>query len=49
MNISLADATIAFFNAKNYYDTWRPVTAIQQADTDGNPDTVADRAGCRCW
>lgn len=42
MNISLADATIAFFNAKNYYDTWRPVTAIQQADTDGNPNTVAD-------
>ncbi|MGZ4248450.1 MAG: vanadium-dependent haloperoxidase [Solirubrobacteraceae bacterium] len=42
MNISLADATIAFFNAKNYYDTWRPITAIQQADTDGNPGTTPD-------
>ena len=42
MNMSLADTTIAFFNAKNYYDTWRPVTAIQQADTDGNPSTTPD-------
>ena len=42
MNISLADATIAFFNAKSYYDTWRPITAIQQADTDGNPATTPD-------
>jgi membrane-associated phospholipid phosphatase len=30
-------------NAKNYYDTWRPVTAIQKADTDGNPDSTADQ------
>ena len=42
MNMSLADATIAFFNAKNHYDTWRPITAIQQADTDGNPGTTPD-------
>jgi hypothetical protein len=42
MNISLADSTIAIWNAKNTYDTWRPITAIQQADSDGNPDTRPD-------
>jgi membrane-associated phospholipid phosphatase len=42
MNIAQADAAIAVWNAKNYYDTWRPITAIQQADTDGNPATQAD-------
>jgi hypothetical protein len=29
MNIALADATIGIWNAKNYYDSWRPVTAIR--------------------
>jgi hypothetical protein len=29
MNIALADATIAIWNAKNFYDSWRPVTAIR--------------------
>jgi hypothetical protein len=33
MNIALADATIAVWNAKNTYNFWRPVTAIQ-ATTD---------------
>jgi len=42
MNIALADATIAIWNAKNTYDTWRPITAIQQAASDGNPDTSPD-------
>ena len=42
MNVALADATIAIWNAKNVFDTWRPITAIQQADSDGNPDTIAD-------
>ena len=28
-NIALADATIAVFNAKNTYNSWRPVTAIR--------------------
>jgi PAP2 superfamily protein len=42
VNLAIGDAAIAVVNAKNYYDTWRPVTAIQQADTDGNPDTSAD-------
>ena len=29
MNIALGDATIAVWNAKNHYDSWRPVTAIR--------------------
>jgi hypothetical protein len=29
MNIALADATIGIFNAKNFYNSWRPVTAIR--------------------
>jgi len=29
-------------NAKYTYNFWRPVTAIRQADTDGNPDTEKD-------
>jgi hypothetical protein len=37
-----ADAIIAGFEAKYYYATWRPRTAIPRADTDGNPDTDAD-------
>jgi len=43
-NIAMADASIAIWNAKNYYDTWRPITAIQQAGTDGNPATAPDAA-----
>jgi hypothetical protein len=38
-NMAMADAVIAVWNAKNYYDTWRPITAIQRADQDGNPRT----------
>jgi hypothetical protein len=43
-NIAMGDAVIAIWNAKKYYDTWRPITAIQQAGTDGNPATAADAA-----
>ncbi|MFD1546333.1 vanadium-dependent haloperoxidase [Nonomuraea guangzhouensis] len=41
-DLAEADATIACFNEKAAWSFWRPVTAIQLADTDGNPDTVAD-------
>jgi hypothetical protein len=40
--VALADAATACFNAKYHYAFWRPYTAIHDADTDGNPDTVAD-------
>jgi hypothetical protein len=42
LNVALADGIIAHFDAKYTYNRWRPVTAIQQADQTGNPDTLAD-------
>lgn len=42
LNITLADASIAAWDAKYAYNSWRPITAIQQADKDGNPLTTAD-------
>src|SRR5438477_5901261 len=42
LDISLADTAIAFFEAKYTYNFWRPVTAVQLAGTDGNPQTEAD-------
>jgi hypothetical protein len=42
LNVSMADAGIACWDAKYTYVYWRPVTAIQLADTDGNADTVKD-------
>lgn len=42
LNIALADAGIAGWESKFFYNLWRPVTAIRQADLDGNPDTALD-------
>jgi hypothetical protein len=42
MNLSTADAAINAWNDKYYWDFWRPWTAIQRADEDGNPDTEPD-------
>jgi membrane-associated phospholipid phosphatase len=42
LNIALADAAIACWDAKYTFDTWRPVTAIHQAALDGNDATTAD-------
>ena len=42
LNISLADSTIALFEAKYNYHFWRPVTAIELAGDDGNPNTQPD-------
>jgi hypothetical protein len=42
LNLSFADSVIAFYDAKYTYRLWRPVTAIRNADADGNPDTTAD-------
>jgi hypothetical protein len=41
MNLALADATVAGWDSKLYFMSWRPVTAIPLADS-LNPDTVAD-------
>ncbi|MEQ1731186.1 MAG: Ig-like domain-containing protein, partial [Vicinamibacterales bacterium] len=42
LNVALADAGITAWNTKYVDSFWRPVTAIQQADLDGNALTVAD-------
>ncbi|WP_230885574.1 vanadium-dependent haloperoxidase [Streptomyces spinoverrucosus] len=41
-NTSGTDAVVAAWDAKLHYGLWRPITAIQLADTDGNPATSAD-------
>jgi hypothetical protein len=42
VNMTSADAITTVWRAKLFYGLWRPVTAINLADTDGNPATVAD-------
>ena len=42
LNIAMADAGIAVWDAKFQYKFWRPFTAIPLAGTDGNDSTVAD-------
>ncbi len=42
LNMALADGYIAMVDSKNHYNYWRPITAIQTGDTDGNPDTTGD-------
>jgi len=44
LNIALADGYVASFATKYHYRFWRPVTAIREATTDGNPATTADPA-----
>ena len=39
MNVAIADAAIACWDAKYRYVFWRPITAIRGGDTDGNPST----------
>jgi hypothetical protein len=41
-NIVTTDAGIGCFDSKFFYQFWRPITAIRNADKDGNPDTTAD-------
>ncbi|WP_108252786.1 vanadium-dependent haloperoxidase [Planctomonas deserti] len=42
LNTSVADTLISCWRAKYEHPTWRPVTAIREADTDGNDATMAD-------
>lgn len=44
LNLALADAVIAFYEAKYHFRIWRPITAIQLADTDTNHGTTGDPA-----
>ena len=40
--LAAADAAIGCWDDKYYWNFWRPMAAIREADTDGNPATVAD-------
>lgn len=39
---AMADAQIACWDSKYFYNFWRPITAIRLGDQDGNSATVAD-------
>jgi hypothetical protein len=41
-NLAAADALIGCWNDKYYWQFWRPITAIREANTDGNAATQAD-------
>jgi hypothetical protein len=41
-NMAASDALIASWDAKNYYNFWRPITAIRDGDNDGNSQTLGD-------
>jgi hypothetical protein len=41
-DLAAADGFIGCYKDKYYWKFWRPVTAIREADTDGNPATEAD-------
>jgi hypothetical protein len=52
INVAMADAGIAVWESKFFYDVWRPITGIRESDPgtgptgsgDGNADTVGDPA-----
>ena len=41
-DVALADAQIACWDSKYFYNFWRPITAVQLGDQDGNPATDVD-------
>jgi hypothetical protein len=41
-NLAAADGSIGCWNDKAYWSSWRPITAIREAASDGNPATEAD-------
>jgi hypothetical protein len=44
LNVAMNDGLVAVFDAKYTYNLWRPESAIVNAASDGNPDTLADPA-----
>ena len=41
-NFAMADAVITAWDSKKHYGVWRPVTAIQEGENDGNAATAGD-------
>jgi hypothetical protein len=48
IDLNAADAIINAWNDKYYWKFWRPMAAIRNADTDGNPATVKE-PGDETW
>lgn len=44
LNLAIADTTISTWEEKYRFNFWRPVTAVREAGTDGNPNTEKDPA-----
>jgi hypothetical protein len=42
MNLAMADAAICAGDAKYFYDSWRPVTAIRNGDANSAAATIDD-------
>lgn len=42
LNIAEADAAISCWDTKYFTNFWRPITAIREAGTDGNTETMGD-------
>ena len=42
VNLGMADAMIGCWDAKYTFSSWRPISAIQLADSDGNDATASD-------
>src|SRR5262245_52999380 len=42
VNLAMADAAITAWDSKRQFVFWRPVTAIQEGENDGNPKTDGD-------
>jgi len=42
LNVAMADAGIGCWDAKLFYNFWRPISAIRETADDGNPATTTD-------
>jgi len=44
LGLAVADSAILCWDSKYTFNYWRPITAIREGDSDGNPATAADPA-----
>jgi hypothetical protein len=49
LNVAEADAGIVSWDHKFLFNGWRPIAAIREADTDGNPETYAITNWVPAW
>ena len=43
-SLAIADSQIAVYDTKYHFNFWRPITAIREGASDGNPRTIGDPA-----